>query len=156
MKFLAFQVIEVEKMSQADKGFWDWWFSLFPWNSLSSVKFKQYSELWICFLCFKSRFWKQFALWFKAYGDKVIDYAKNEYMRERTVKWNKFLKLLIDKTKGLSFQRTETLYVAFLASMSKFSSIRETMIDDVAVEIEKYDPNNDPQGNELKKLKLPK
>jgi len=40
--------------------------------------------------------------------------------------------------------------------MAKFSSIREMMIDDVAVEIEKYDPNNDPQGNEMKKLKLPK
>ena len=156
MKFLAFQVIEVEKMSQADKGFWDWWFSLFPWNSNSTTKFKQYSDLWIWFLCFKSRFWKQFALWYKAFNQKVIDFAKNEYMKERILKWNQFIKALIDKTKGLSFQRTETLYVSFLANMAKFSSIREMMIDDVAVEIEKYDPDKDPQGNELKKLKLPK
>lgn len=40
--------------------------------------------------------------------------------------------------------------------MAKFSSKGETMIDDIAVEIEKYDESKDPQGNELKRLKLPK
>lgn len=40
--------------------------------------------------------------------------------------------------------------------MAKFSTNREMMIDDIAVEIEKYDPTNDPQGNELRRLKLPK
>lgn len=30
------------------------------------------------------------------------------------------------------------------------------MIDDIAMEIEKYDESKDPQGNEMKRLKLPK
>lgn len=63
---------------------------------------------------------------------------------------------MIQKTKGKSFERTETLYVSFLASMAKYSCTREQMIDDISAEIEKYDPQNDLNGNELMRLKLPK
>lgn len=105
---------------------------------------------------FKPIFRRKFSLWHHKYSQMVLDCSKNEYIRQNIEKCNDFLQKLIQKTKDKSFERTENLYVSFLASMSKYSVNRENIIDDVSVEIEKYDPEKDPNGTEFKRLKLPK
>lgn len=37
--------------------------------------------------------------------------------------------------------RSENLYVSFLTSMAKYLHPKEMMIDDIAIEIENFDPN---------------
>jgi hypothetical protein len=83
MKFLAYQVVEAHHSSEIDKAFWNWCFGLFPCSSTSSSRFKQYSDIWISFLCFKKKFWKQFNKWYLNCNHTVIEEAKNDYLREK-------------------------------------------------------------------------
>ena len=83
MKFLAYQVVEAHHSSEIDKAFWNWCFGLFPCSSTSSSRFKQYSDIWISFLCFKTKFWKQFNKWYQNCNHTVIEEAKNDYLKEK-------------------------------------------------------------------------
>ena len=154
-KFIAFQVVEANKATPVEKAFWDWWFSLFPCNTSSSTRFKQYSDVWISFLCFKKPFWRQFAKWHATFNFHLLEYAKNDYAKEKLKVCNNFLISLIEHTRNKSFKRSETLYVSFLTSMAHFSTNRETMIDDISIEIESCDPNINTSSSEYKALELP-
>jgi hypothetical protein len=83
MKFLAYQVVEAHHSSQIDKAFWNWCFGLFPCSSTSTCRFKQFSDIWISFLCFKPKFWVQFNKWYQNCNHTVIEEAKNDYLREK-------------------------------------------------------------------------
>ena len=156
MKFLAYQVVEANNSrNPVDRAFWDWCFSLFPLNSSSSTRFKQYSDIWIAFLLFKRKFWLQFSKWYYNCHKHVLEEAKNDYLREKLKPCEKFLECLLQNTKGRSFQRTETLYVSFLTSMVKYGTNKEVMIDDIAIDIEKFDENDPDIATKQSKLKIP-